>query len=138
MKNNISCKLVSYLLSVFTRSIYWLMSWIIVDRVLILLFPTSISFKNSCLSICSSICTVIVIFVMHLHEIVFYRTIQNPHSSAVLCMTNFNQNFISIYNRVSTLIHYLIPFCIQIVSITILIVLIARSRAKTTESKATF
>jgi hypothetical protein len=42
------------------------------------------------------------------------------------------------YNRVSTLIHYLLPFFIQIITITLLIVLAARSRNKTSDGKISF
>jgi hypothetical protein len=42
------------------------------------------------------------------------------------------------YNRVSTLIHYLLPFFIQVIAITLLIVLAARSRTKTTGGKIAF
>ena len=45
---------------------------------------------------------------------------------------------ISTYNRISTLIHYLFPFFIQIICITLLIVLAARSRVKTIGQKMTF
>ena len=46
-----SCKAVSYFLSVMTRSTYWLTSWITVDRLLMILFPTSSSSKNPRLAI---------------------------------------------------------------------------------------
>jgi hypothetical protein len=75
---------------------------------------------------------------MHLHEPFYYQTLGDLDSSAVRCVTNFNHNAVEIYNRVNTLIHYLLPFCIQIISITLLIVLAARSRAKTTGNQRTF
>jgi hypothetical protein len=46
-----SCKSVSYFLSVMTRSTYWLTSWITVDRLLMILFPTSSFVMSSILSI---------------------------------------------------------------------------------------
>ncbi|CAF3686684.1 unnamed protein product [Rotaria socialis] len=42
-----SCKVISYLLSVMTRSTYWLASWITIDRLLIILFPTSSALKKN-------------------------------------------------------------------------------------------
>jgi L-cystine uptake protein TcyP (sodium:dicarboxylate symporter family) len=45
---------------------------------------------------------------------------------------------VEIYNRVNTLIHYLLPFCIQTIAITLLIVLAARSRAKAARNQKTF
>jgi hypothetical protein len=45
---------------------------------------------------------------------------------------------VEVYNRVNTLINYLLPFCIQIISTTLLIVLAARSRARTASNQKTF
>ncbi|CAF1655307.1 unnamed protein product [Adineta ricciae] len=67
---------------------------------------------------------------MHFHEILFYKTISQPNSSSLLCITRFDQSSISIYNRINTLIHHLLPFSIQIISITLLVIYAARSRSK--------
>ena len=129
--NDSSCKTVTYLLSTFTRSTYWLTSWITVDRLLIILFPTSTSSRNPHIAIYSSICTMFALFAMHIHEILYYKTIREPDSSVVLCVPNFDQRIVANYNRAATIFHYMLPFCIQIVSITLLIILAGRSRAKT-------
>ena len=68
---------------------------------------------------------------MHIHEILFYETIQLPNSSISICVTNFHHSIVEIYNRVNSLIHYLLPFCIQIISIILLLILTARSRIRT-------
>jgi hypothetical protein len=44
----------------------------------------------------------------------------------------------SLYNRINTLLHYLGTFAIQILAITLLIVLAARSRAKVAGNNTTF
>jgi hypothetical protein len=75
---------------------------------------------------------------MHLHEIIHYTIIQHFSTDSLICVTNFNTDFVSIYNRISTLIHYLFPFSIQVISITFQIILAARSRAKTVGEKMTF
>lgn len=133
-----SCQLASYFLSVMTRSTYWLTSWISVDRLLMIILPTSSFVKNGHLSIGISIFTLIILFSMHIHEIIYYTIIQDISTGSSICVTNFNTKFISTYNRISTLIHYLVPFFIQIISITFLIVLAARSRVKTVGQKMTF
>jgi hypothetical protein len=133
-----SCKAVSYFLSVFTRSTYWLTSWITVDRLLMVVFPTSSSLKHPRLAIRMSIVTSIVLFGMHVHEIIYYTIIQHLSTGSPICVTNFDTALISTYNRISTLTHYLLPFCIQVVSITFLIVLIARSRVKAAGQNMTF
>ncbi len=75
---------------------------------------------------------------MHIHEISSYKTIQHHSTNSTICVTNFDTHLISIYNRVSTLIHYMLPFFIQIIAITLLIILAARSRTKTTGGKVAF
>ncbi len=132
------CKAFSYLLSVFTRSTYWLTSCVTIDRFLLILFPTSLALKNSRLAIGVSCAVLIIVSVMHVHEIIHYTMIQQFSTDLSICVTNFNIHFVSIYNRISTLIHYLCPFSIQVISINLQIILAARSRAKTVGKKMTF
>lgn len=132
------CKAFSYLLSVFTRSIYWLTSCVTIDRFLLILFPTSLTLKNSRLAIGVSLTIFIIVSVMHVHEIIHYTMIRHFPTDSPVCVTNFNTNSLSIYNRISTLIHYLFPFSIQVISITLQIILAARSRVKTVGQKMTF
>jgi hypothetical protein len=51
LTNDVSCKTISYLLSVFTRSTYWLTRWVTVNRLLTIIFPTSTTTKNPSLAI---------------------------------------------------------------------------------------
>ena len=133
-----SCKVVSYLLSSVTRSTYWLTSWITVNRLLMVIFPTSASTKNPSIGNYTSTITIVALFGMHIHEILFYATIRHPESFILLCIINFEQNIVANYDRVSTLFHHLVPFFVQVISITILIVKIARSRVKTVGKKTAF
>ncbi len=133
-----SCKVVSYLLSVLTRSIYWLTSWTSVDRFLLILYPTSVMLRKSCVSIVVSVVTLIVLLGMHVHEIIYYTIIENYSTGSSICVANFSTSFVTTYNRMSTPIHYLLTFCIQTISVTFIIVLAARSRKRATGEKSTF
>jgi hypothetical protein len=73
--------------------------------------------KNPRLSIGISIGISLCLFGMHIHEIIYYTTIYHLSTNSSICVTNFDTHLISTYNRVSTLIHYLLPFCIQIIAI---------------------
>lgn len=119
-----SCKTISYIFSVFTRSTYWLQSWVTINRLLIIFFPVSTNLNNPRLAVGISIVSLICLFALHIHE--------------MICVTNLNTHFLSTYNRVSTLIHYLVPFCIQVIGITLLIIFAARSRTKITGGKMTY
>lgn len=126
-----SCAVVSYFFSVFTRLTYWLMSWVTVERLLIILFPTSVALKSPRRAVGISIFTSIGLLGMHVHEIIYYTVIEHLPTGSFICVTNFDSSLIAIYNQFSTLIHYLLPFVIQTISITFLILLVARSRVKT-------
>jgi len=137
--SDVSCKIISYLLVVFTRTIYWLTSWISVDRLLIIIFPTAQATKDPRVAVGSSIAIFFSLLAMHIHEILFSISLRQPESIVSLCVIDFgNQSTIADYHRVSALLHYLIPFLIQVISITILIVLAARQRAKTAKKSITF
>jgi hypothetical protein len=133
-----SCRAVSYSLSVFTRSTYWLTSWISLDRLLIIIFPTSSFLKNARLAMIRIVITLVIIFGVHVHETIYYTTIKDLSTASLICVTNFDTVFISTYNRVWTLIHYICPFVIQIISITLLIFLATRSRSKAAGEKTSF
>ena len=137
--NNESCKSINYLLVIFTRATYWLTSWITIDRLLIAIFPTLQIIKSPRTAIWSSAVTCISISALHIHEILFTISIRQPDSIISLCVVNFQQQPTMVeYNRVSTLLHYVIPFLLQAISITLLIVLAARQRAKTKGTRTSF
>jgi hypothetical protein len=133
-----SCRIFSYLLSVLTRSTYWMTSWITVGRLFLILFPTSLTLINPRRAKVISLITITILLGMNGHEIIYYTSIRPLPTDSLICVTNFNIDIISTYNRVATLIHYLIPFNVQVISITVLIVLAAQSRVKTIGKKMTF
>ncbi len=135
--NLYSCKIISYLLSVFTRIIYWLSSLVTIERLYVVLFPTSVTLKKPRFALILSLLVILVVCGMHIHEAVYYTTIIDPSYTSInvtLCVTSYVQQLVSLYNRTNVLIHYFIPFLIQVISITILIFQIARSRERTAGS----
>lgn len=138
LTTDISCKIITFILSAITRSTYWLTSWITIIRLLITLYPVSIIIRNPRWALLVSYVTIFALFGMHVHEIVYYTVIRSSNSSVLLCVSNFNQNLAVKYNQVNTFLHYLVPFCIQTISITLLIIYVARSRARTVAKKSTF
>jgi hypothetical protein len=133
-----SCKTISYLLSVLTRSTYWLTNWTTVGRVLLILSPTSAFLRKSRVSIGVSVITIIVLLGMHVHEVLYYTIIKDYLTGSPVCVANFDLSFVSTYNRLSTPIHYLLAFLIQTISITLLIILAARSRNRAIGDRTTF
>ncbi len=123
----ISCKSISYLLSVLTRSNYWLSSWVSIERMLLVLRPTMTTLKQPRVALVISAITIVTMLGFHIHELFYYTVVQS------LCVADYARNpVIAQYNRISVLIHYLMPFFIQTIAISVLIWLTARSRAKAT------
>ena len=102
-----------------------------------ILFPTSVILKNTNRVLGLSIFLILFVFIMYIHELIYYTTIVDLSYTSInktLCVTNYAQSSISTYNRVNVLIHYFIPFLIQIISITILIIQFAFGRARTSSN----
>jgi hypothetical protein len=130
--SDIPCKIISYLLAVFTRSTYWLTSRIIVIRLLMVIFPTMKATREPRVAIWWSIVISVSLLLMHIHEIILSRSIRQPESMASQCVIDFgHRSIVTEYNRISSILHHLIAFLIQFVSITLIIILAARKRAKT-------
>jgi hypothetical protein len=136
--NLYSCKIISYLLSVVTRITNWLASLVTIERLCTVLFPTSITFKKTRIALALTLIVILFVSGMHIHEAMYYMTIADPSYTSInstLCVISYVQHWISIYSRVNVLIHYFLPFTIQVVSITILIIQIARSRARVNRNR---
>ena len=140
--NLYSCKIVSYLLSVSTRITYWITSLVTTERLCMVLFPTSVTLKKPRLALGLSMFVILAVSGMHIHEALYYTTIVDLSYTSInitFCVTSYVQQLVSLYNRANVLIHYFVPFLTQVISITILIIQIARSRARTSGStKLTF
>jgi hypothetical protein len=132
--NDISCKIISYMLSVSIRCSFWLTSWIAIVRVCYVLFPFANLLKKSRIAIIISLITLFIVAGMNVHELLFY---QKDPTGQTACVVNF-PSMVTTYDGITVLIHYLIPFCIQILSITVLIILAARSRSRSNNNRDTF
>jgi len=102
------------------------------------IFPTALAWKSPLLAIKKSIVTCIVILGMHIHELFYYIVINQPDFSMTFCVTDFNQIVVKNYSSINTLIHSIVPFFIQIISITLLIIFISRSRANLAQKRITY
>lgn len=131
--NLYSCKIISYFLSVCTRIVNWLDSLIILEYLCMVLWPTSTVFKKPRRAFVLSMCVMLIVSGMHIHEVMYYKIMINPAYTSrkiTLCVTSYPEQVISIYNRVNVIIHYFVPVAIQLVSITVLIIQLTRIRAR--------
>jgi hypothetical protein len=134
--NDLSCKLISYMHSISIRCSFWLTSLIAIERVSYVLFPYSTVLKKPRVAIIITIITILIVGVMHVHEFIFYRKLIDLNGQSI-CVVDFPLK-LRTYDRVTVLLHYLIPFSIQILSITILIIFAARSRSRTGNNRDPF
>jgi hypothetical protein len=131
----VSCKIISYMLSVLTRCSFWLTSWVTLERLSVVLFPHKNLSKRPRSTWTIIFITFVVVGAMHVHDLIFYTAIEDTNGQ-MICVGNFTETW-STYNRITLFTHYILPFAIQIVSITVLIIFTARSRSHTT-TKNTF
>ncbi len=110
LMNNISCKIISYMLSVSIRCSFWLTSCIAVERVCYVLFPYDTRLKKPRIATIITLIIFIVVSIMHVHELIFYMKIVDQNGQPA-CVVNFPLKM-RIYDRISVLIHYIVPFCI--------------------------
>lgn len=128
------CKSIAYFLSVTTRANYWLTTWITIERLVLILYPTLTALRDPKVAILIMIVTLFGVCGMHSHEVIFYTVME--HSS--LCIPIFRSSVISIYNQLTFIFHHIIPFIVQMIMITLLIILAARSRHRSFGRKTTF
>jgi hypothetical protein len=133
LMNDLSCKIISFMHSVSIRCSFWLTSWIAIERVCYVLFPYSMVLKKPRVATIIICITLFIVSVMHVHEVIFYKKLIDLNGQSA-CVIDFPSK-IRLYDRVNVLLHYLIPFCIQILSITVLIILAARSRSRTSNNR---
>ena len=135
--NTISCKILSYLLSSSTRCSFWLISWVTLERLSLVLFPFNNILKKPLLTSTILVTILITVSLMHVHELIFYIPLEDSNGQ-LLCAADFTRLW-SIYNRATLTANYIIPFAIQFIAISLLIVFTTRSRSRTRhERKTTF
>ena len=135
--NTILCKAVSYFLSGSTRTNYWLLTWVTIERVSLVMFPGMTIFNKPNVAIGISVMTLLTVFGAQIHEPLFSIIVKNPTGKTV-CTTDYSRADVAAFNQVSVLLHYLAPFFLQVLSTALIILLATRSRAKTADSKRTF
>jgi hypothetical protein len=94
--------------------------------------------KTPRIAISFSIITLVSLFGMHIHELIIFKKIKQIDSSITHCVIDSSQQILATYNRISTILHHIIPFLVQVISVTLLIIFVARIRAKTNKDKQTF
>ncbi|CAF1497712.1 unnamed protein product [Adineta ricciae] len=84
----LSCKTLSYLLSIFTRATYWLTSWVALDRLYVAIFPKMLPSRNPRISIWYSEATLVILASMHTHGTLHYTFVADQLVTAACVMNS--------------------------------------------------
>jgi hypothetical protein len=134
-----SCKIICYQLSVFTQITYWLTRFVSIEPLSIVSVLTSLKFWKLRVSLRSSIIVIAIVSVVQINELSYHTSILDPSYTSLnitLCARDNVEPFVSIYNRINTIVHYLVPFLNQVFSIAVLLSQTAYSRQHLTAPDA--
>ncbi|UJR34447.1 hypothetical protein I4U23_021854 [Adineta vaga] len=79
----------------------------------------------------------VVLVVMHIHEVLYYKTFIDRSATLkqiAICTTDYQDVRLKTYNRINIFLHHFVPFLIQLLSISILIIETTRSRLRVTNN----
>ncbi|CAF1040057.1 unnamed protein product [Didymodactylos carnosus] len=135
--NVLLCKIISFLLTCFTRLCFWLTCLVSIERVYVTIYTKGIWLKKPNVAKCAILATIIFVFGSHSHELIYYDIVQDPKYTkyGTWCVTQYNQ-ILSVYNQTITILHYILPCIINLTSTFILIIQIAHKRANTNRDQS--
>lgn len=125
------CRMVSFFLSAMTKINNWLTSLITIEGLIIVCAPsmTRRTLRYTRWRLFLSLVIIITVLAMHLHELIYYTAIKES-TAKLLCTIDYSNKALLVYSRFNVLFHYFVPFGIQVIAVTLLIVLLARQRAR--------
>jgi hypothetical protein len=126
----IPCKSITYLLSFLTRLCFWLITFVSIERAYVTVFPRHIWIKKPQIAIKIIILTILFIFSIHIHELIYYNVVPDPKytKNRTWCAIQYNQH-LSVYNQTTTIFNYIIPCLINFLSVLLLILVVSCKRA---------
>jgi len=139
LTNIILCRILSYLLSCSCRMSYWLMCMVAIERVYVTWKIKGTWLKSPKTAKWIIVTIIIGISVCDVHELIYYESIEDPKSpdinlNSTLCVTSYPPGVL-IYNQVTIILNYILPFMINFLSTIIIIILIIRRRVAVTAKK---
>ena len=111
------CKLLSFLLTVSGRLVYWLVSLVAIERVYITLFLNGHWLKKPHIARALIALTLFVILATSVHELVFMHSYSKDNdSNSHLCVLDFHQHrsLWTLFHQSVTVLHWLVPLLINV------------------------
>ncbi|CAF1072335.1 unnamed protein product [Didymodactylos carnosus] len=136
LMNTILCKLITFLLSCFTRMSYWLTEYITIERIYVTYYSSGQWLKNPRTAKRIIIIMCICLLTSHVHEVTYHKVVPDPKyiQYDTSCVAQYPR-VLSIYSQVNTFIHCIIPFLMNFISTLSLIMLNARKRANLVDQR---
>ncbi|CAF3581022.1 unnamed protein product, partial [Adineta steineri] len=125
------CNVISGLASIFTRICLWLNGFTAFQRSLLAFEPNYIinKFRSRSIALKQIFCIIILIFLMHIHELIYRVTLTDPVASGkFVCQIKY-PNALLILNQIFSTLHIFIPFFLHLLSTCLILTSISRRRA---------
>ncbi|CAF4901435.1 unnamed protein product [Rotaria sp. Silwood1] len=126
----ISCILIDFLLRLCQITVDWLNSSIAIDRVLTVIMGTNFDKNKSKRAVRWVIIGIFLISILSiLHDPINRRLIHDEEEQRRWCLVQYS-SFLQTYNSIINIVHFVIPFLINILTSIIIIVVTARKSFK--------
>ncbi|CAF0825152.1 unnamed protein product [Adineta steineri] len=125
------CNVISGLASIFTRICLWLNGFTAFQRSLLAFEPNYIinKFRSRSIALKQIFCIIILIFLMHIHELICRVTLPDPVAPGkFVCQIKY-PNALLILNQIFSTLHIFIPFFLHLLSTCLILTSISRRRA---------
>ena len=133
--DEILCRSLSYLLTCSGRLVYWLSSWIAIERVYTTLLIHGRWLKKPRTARALILVSILVVLIIGSYELVFYKSFYDPDDDrGSICVFEYpvrSRSLWSTVHLVVTLVNSLIPFLINLFATLIIMVVAVRKKMKT-------
>ena len=137
--DDILCRSLNYLLTCSGRLVYWLSSLIALERVYMTVVISGQWLKKPSVARRLILLSIIIILICHSYELAFYKIFQDfsgdPRSFCVSEYPQHSRSFWSQVHLANTIIHSLVPFCINLCSTVIISVIVVKKKMNTLREK---
>ena len=127
---DINCVSMDFLLRSFLAISDWLNASIAIERAIMTVQGISFNKKKSRhVARLVLILVVLIVFASHVHDPIHRRIIEDEEDERLWCIVQYRSFHLEIFNSVMNVLHFVLPFSINLISALTIIVTAARQRA---------
>ena len=132
IRSDLFCKVFTYSLTSFTRSSFWLSTFVTLERVYTTVFITKQWFKQPHIARRLIIIKITIILISASYELIFTKSFSNiDERSGTICVTEFplnHQTLWTVLHQIITVMNFLLPILINIGCTLTIIVVVLRTK----------